>query len=89
MSTLFFNTGRPYAEHGQRIGAKIVGNYILMWDIDRELWYLVSGDFTQTAIMRAYDHGDGSNDLELVPIGYADVWEFEKEVRAHWKNISD
>jgi hypothetical protein len=59
--TLAFNTGRQYSAAGQRIAAGLLDDGdILFVDIDRGLEYLIPAsvsNFTQAAIMAAYDGG--------------------------------
>jgi hypothetical protein len=60
MDTLFFNTGRLYTEHGQRIGAKqLEDKTIVFTDIDRGIDAVITAQikFTPREILKAYDLG--------------------------------
>lgn len=63
MKTIFFNTGRKYTMHGQRITATLHDDgCVTFWDHDR----MIDGEFklgefdrfTSQVVLAAYDSGD-------------------------------
>lgn len=76
MKTLSFNTGRTYTTNGQRIACALLDSGdIVFVDADRQVYgtiqangltreeMLTFGQFTQNAIMSAYDQSQYENDL--------------------------
>lgn len=64
MPTLRFNTGRKYTALGQRITATMHADRVVtFWDHDRGVdgEFKLCGEFTQAAVMNAYDHNIASS----------------------------
>jgi hypothetical protein len=84
MTTIAFNTGRLYTEHGQRIAAqRLDSGAILMLDIDRGIDYLLhpATALTRADVMRAYD---ATHVVYVSDIGmdYADYYAQLRELQA-------
>jgi len=85
INTIVFNTGRAYAESGQRIAARrLECGAIVMIDIDRHIDYLLPADtaLTQRAIMRAYDENSVVYPLD-VGLSYQDYYAVLDDLRGY------
>ena len=84
MTTLAFNTGRTYTEHGQRIAAKRLDcGAIIMLDIDRGIDYLLhpTTQLTRADVMHAYDINNVVYPSDI-GMNYADYYTQLKDIRA-------
>jgi hypothetical protein len=84
MTTIAFNTGRLYTDHGQRIAAqRLESGAILMVDIDRGIDYLlpIGTQLKQNEVMYSYDCGDVIYPLDI-GMDYADYYALVKNLNA-------